>query len=115
MQQLGITIRSPRRRSVTHSVGHSIASALAVFRLITNYNFVAPRLPLDSELCETQGPSGAWRARLRPQQLLTEMLVEELGDFCKGLLRLGRGDVAIILRMRLALIDLEHGIDASLA
>jgi len=42
------------------------------------------------------------------------MFVEELRDFCKGLLRLGRSDVAIILRMRLALIDLEHCVDASL-
>jgi len=49
------------------------------------------------------------------EQLLTKMLVEELGYLLECLLRLGRADVAIILRVRLALEDLKHGFDAGLA
>src|ERR1700724_1600315 len=47
-------------------------------------------------------------------ELFSQMLVEEPGDFFEGFPGLWRGVVAKILCVRLALVDLQHGFDAGL-
>lgn len=46
--------------------------------------------------------------------LFPKMLVEKAGDFFKCLPRFRRSVVTVILRVRLAFIDLQHRLDASL-
>jgi hypothetical protein len=54
-------------------------------------------------------------AALELDRLLSEVLVEEPGDLLEGFLGLRRTDVAVILRVRLALENLQHRVDAGLA